>query len=94
MHAAPAVTAILIPFDERPEVLERVTASLGEQSLPPAQIVVVDQSPDGRFAHLSQIAGVDVHDFLELKHSIGACLIDQFDEPRDASQVGSVVGDD
>ncbi len=60
MHATPAVTAVLIGSHERPEVLERVTASLADQSLPPKQIVLVDQSADGRFAHLSQTDGVDV----------------------------------
>ena len=54
MPASPEVTAILVGTHERPDVLARLIASLAEQSLPPTQILCVDQSPDGRFAPLAR----------------------------------------
>jgi GT2 family glycosyltransferase len=44
------VTAVLIAYDGPPETLTRAIDSLREQSVAPAQIICVDQSPDRRFA--------------------------------------------
>lgn len=46
------VTAVIVCYDGTPEDVARLTQSLREQSLPPTQILCVDQSPDGRFAQL------------------------------------------
>jgi GT2 family glycosyltransferase len=45
----PTVTAILVAYNEPVDLLLRAAASLRGQSLAPAQIVCLDQSPDARF---------------------------------------------
>jgi GT2 family glycosyltransferase len=45
-----SVTAVLVGYDGPPEIIVRAIASLRVQTLTPAQIICVDQSPDGRFA--------------------------------------------
>jgi GT2 family glycosyltransferase len=69
MSAAGGVTAILVGTREPPEVLVWLIASLRAQTLPPTQIIVVDQSPDGRrFAALADGAETEV---LALRQNVG-----------------------
>ena len=56
MPEVPEVTAILVGTHEQPDVLARLIESLAQQTLAPAEIVCVDQSPDGRFAPLARTA--------------------------------------
>ncbi len=70
MSADGAVTAVLIGTREEPEVLARLIASLRRQTVPPAQIVCVDQSPDGRYASLAGDPGSEV-EILGLRENLG-----------------------
>ena len=54
------VTAVTVCYDSVPDDLARLIRSLREQTLPPTQIVCVDQSPDGRFARLLRSADAEV----------------------------------
>ena len=49
VSARESVTAVLVGYDGPPDIILRAIASLQAQTLPPAQIICVDQSPDGRF---------------------------------------------
>jgi GT2 family glycosyltransferase len=70
LPTSPEVTAVLVGTHERPDVLARLIASLAEQTLAPAQIVCVDQSPDGRFAPLSRTTELDV-EVIALGENVG-----------------------
>jgi len=70
MEADGAVSAVLIGTREDPDVLARLIASLRRQTVPPAQIVCVDQSPDGRYAALADEAGAEV-EVLGLRQNLG-----------------------
>ena len=70
MPTSPEVTAILVGSHERPDVLARLIASLAQQTLAPAQIVCVDQSPDGRFGPLSRTTELKV-DVIAVGENIG-----------------------
>lgn len=70
MAGPPEVTAVLVASHERPAVLERLIASLAEQTLAPSQVVLVDQSPDGRFAELSRTPDLHV-DVLAVGENLG-----------------------
>jgi GT2 family glycosyltransferase len=70
MPADGAVTAIIVGTGEPPDVLARLIASLRRQTLSPAQMVCVDQSPDGRYAVLADAPDSEV-EVLGLRENLG-----------------------
>jgi len=70
-----AVTAlvVLVGAGESPDPVARLIASLRGQTVPPAQIVCVDQSPDGRYAALADGPGSEV-EVLGLRENVGYSL--------------------
>jgi len=56
-----SVSAIIVGYDGPPDALGQAVQSLREQTVPPGQIICVDQSVDGRFArYFGEAADVEV----------------------------------
>jgi GT2 family glycosyltransferase len=70
MNDQAGVSAVVVGYHSTPETLAPTIASLLEQSLAPAQILCVDQSPDGRLEPLAG-SGPPAVEVILLRRNIG-----------------------